>query len=113
MDNRLEKYIEENRVCSDLIFRNWSEFIELLFASGGFVDEILWFEYVLIDKQQDSLGGGGYGDKDNPEYMWAETMIYDKNLKHCSLEEIQSHIEKTVEKYKPHDLIPCFFRIGE
>ena len=113
MDNRLEKYIEEKRVCSDLIFRNWSEFIELLFASGGFVDEILWFEYVLIDKQQDSLGGGGYGDKDNPEYMWAETMIYDKNLKHCSLEEIKSHIEKTVEKYKPHDLIPCFFRIGE
>lgn len=32
MDNRLEKYIEENRVCSDLIFRNWSEFIELLFS---------------------------------------------------------------------------------
>ena len=57
MDKRLEKYIEENRVCSDLIFRNWSEFVELLFECGGFVNEILWFEYVLIDKQKDSLGG--------------------------------------------------------
>ena len=85
MDNRITTYIEKNKVCSDLIFRNWSEFLELLFECGGFVNEILWFEYVLIDKQKYSLGGGGYVDKANPEYMWAETMIYDKYLKHYSL----------------------------
>ena len=106
------KFIEENKVCSDLIFRNWSEFVELLFECGGFVNEILWFEYVLIDKQKDSLGGGGYGDKENPEYMWAETMIYDRNMKHCSLEEIRAHIVETIDKYKPHHLVPCFFDIG-
>ena len=112
MDGKIKKYIEENKVCSDLIFRNWSEFVELLFECGGFVNEILWFEYVLIDKQKDSLGGGGYGDKENPEYMWAETMIYDRNMKHCSLEEIRAHIVETIDKYKPHHLVPCFFDIG-
>ena len=112
MNRKIDNYIEENKVCSDLIFRNWSEFIELLFKCGGFVNEILWFEYVLIDKQKDSLGSGGYKDKENPEYMWAETMIVDKNLKHCSLEEIRVHIEKTIDKHKPHHLVPCFFDIG-
>ena len=112
MDGKIKKYIEENKVCSDSIFRNWSEFLELLFECGGFVNEILWFEYVLIDKQKDSLGGGGYGDKENPEYMWAETMIYDRNMKHCSLEEIRAHIVETIDKYKPHHLVPCFFDIG-
>ena len=113
MDGRIKKYIEENKVSSDLLFRNWEEFIELLFACGGFVNEILWFEYVLIDKQKDSLGGGGYMDKDNPAYMWAETMLFDKNLKHCSLKEIRAHIEKTVDTHKPRQLVPSFFDIGE
>ena len=112
MDGKIKKYIEENKVCSDLIFRNWSEFVELLFECGGFVNEILWFEYVLIEKQKDSLGGGGYGDKENPEYMWAETMIYDRNMKHCSLEEIRAYIVETIDKYKPHHLVTCFFDIG-
>jgi len=31
MDGKIKKYIEENKVCSDLIFKNWSEFVELLF----------------------------------------------------------------------------------
>jgi len=52
-------------------------------------------------------------DKDNPAYMWAETMLYDKNLKHCSLKEIRAHIEKTVDTHKPRQLVPCFFDIGE
>ena len=50
--------------------------------------------------------------KENPEYMWAETMIYDRNMKHCSLEEIRAHIVETIDKYKPHHLVPCFFDIG-
>jgi len=112
MDSKIKKYIEENKVCSDLIFRNWSEFVELLFECGGFVNEILWFEYVLIDKQKDSLGGGGYGDKENPEYMWAETMIYDKALGQKTLVEIKDHITSTIKSYAPHILVPCFFDIN-
>ena len=112
MDKRIKEYIEKNKVCSDLIFRNWIEFLELLFQCGGFVKEILWFEYILIEKQAESLGGGGYIDKDNPNYMWVETMIWDKNLMNKTVSEIKTHIEKTIEKHKPHDLVPCFFDIG-
>ena len=111
MMQRLEKYIEQNKVCSDLIFRDWNEFLDLLFDNGGTVNEILWFEYVLKEKQQDSLGSGGYIDKANPEYMWAETMIYDKALGTKSLAEIKEHIASTIKLYKPHILVPCFFDI--
>ena len=111
MTQTLEKYIEQNKVCSDLIFRNWNEFLDLLFACGGSVNEILWFEYVLQEKQKDSLGGGGWSDKEKPEYMWAETMIYDKDLGAKSLSEIKCHIDSTIKLYDPHVLVPCFFDI--
>ena len=113
MEKRLQEYIERNKVCSDLIFRNQNEFLNLLFACGGFVNEILWFEYVSITEQKSSLGSGGYRDKEHPEYMWAETMIYDKDLGHYSIDEIRAHIEKTIAAYKPYNLVPCFFDIGE
>ena len=111
MTQTLERYIEQNKVCSDLIFRNWNEFLDLLFACGGSVNEILWFEYILIEKQTNSLGGGGYRDNANPEYMWAETMIYDKDLGTKSLLEIKDHINSTIKLYYPHILVPCFFDI--
>ena len=111
MSQILDTYIEQSKVCSDLIFRDWNEFLDLLFDCGGSVNEILWFEYVLEEKQKDSLGGGGWSDKENPEYMWAETMIYDKDLGAKSLSEIKCHIDSTIKLYDPHVLVPCFFDI--
>lgn len=112
MNKNLEDFIEQNKVCSDMIFRNWNKFLELLFGCGGSVKEILWFEYVLIDKQKESLGSGGYQDISNSKYMWAETTIYDKNLENKSLSEIVEHIEYTIDMHKPHELVPCFFNIN-
>ena len=111
MNKKTEQYIEQNKVCSDLIFRDWSDFLELLFCCGGAVKEILWFEYVLIANHAESLGGGGYQDSKNPEYMWSETMICDKGLEQKSLSEIKEHIESTINSHKPHNLVPCFFNI--
>ena len=111
MNKKIEQYIAQNKVCSDLIFRDWNEFLELLFDCGGSVKELLWFEYVLIDRSEESLGGGGYQDTTNPKYMWAETMIYDKGLEQKSLSEIKEHIESTINFHKPHNLVPCFFDI--
>ena len=113
MDKRLAEYIERNKVCPDLIFRDWVAFLELLFECGGFVNEILWFEYVPVNKQKDSLGGGGYVDKENPEYMWAETMIFDDGLANKSFPEIKCYIEDTIVQHNPHDLVPCFYDIGK
>jgi len=111
MNKQIKQYIEQNQACDDLIFRDWNDFLELLFSCGGAVKEILWFEYILIANHTNSLGGGGYRDIKNPDYMWAETMIYDKELEGKSLSEIKKHIESTINSYKPHALVPCFFDI--
>ncbi|MBQ9082740.1 MAG: hypothetical protein IJY28_04485 [Clostridia bacterium] len=111
MNTRLKDYIDQHRVCSDLIFRDWETFLEILFECGGCVDEILWFEYVLIAEQKNSLGGGGYRDPRNPDYMWAETMMDDRDLRAKSLSETKDLIQRTIETYRPHTLVPCFFEI--
>ena len=112
MTKTLEEYIEQNKVCSAFIFRDWNAFLDILFEGGGSVKEILWFEYVLIDRQMESLGGGGYRDSANPDYVWAETMIYDKGLEQKSLSEIKEHIDRTIKSHIPHRLVPCFFAIN-
>ena len=66
MKNELYAYIKQNQVCSELIFRDWEAFLQTLFECGGSVSKILWFEYVPINKQDMSLGAGGYRDKKPP-----------------------------------------------
>lgn len=111
MDRKLKDYIINNRTSPEMIFRNYKEFLDILFNCGGAVSEILWFEYVLQEKQKDSLGGGGWIDKENPEYMWAETMIFDKGLENRSHAELIEYIEKVKNEHLPHDLVPCFWEI--
>ena len=111
MDNELQNYIAKHKVCRDLIFRNWQDFLNLLFSCGGSVREILWFEYVLVSMQAQSLGYGGYADKETPAYMWAETLMYDKNLEHMELAELSEYIDCTIRNHLPHVLVPCFFDI--
>lgn len=113
MDKRIADYIENNRVCSEWIFSDWNEFLELLFDCGGRVQAILWYEYVKINKQKKSLGGGGYRDTKNPDYMWAETTIFIDNLANSSLSELREYIQNTINKHHPHRLTPCFLDIRE
>lgn len=109
MDQRIANFIDQNSVCSELLFPNWHEFLTLLFSCNGHISSIVWFEYVEIIKQKDSLGGGGYKDLKNPDYMWAETAIFDDNLKKKSLSELVEHIQFTINKHHPHHLVPCFY----
>lgn len=108
MDQRMTDFIAQNSVCSELLFPNWREFLTLLFHCDGHVSSIVWFEYVEISKQKDSLGGGGYKDVKNPDYMWAETALFDDNLEGASFSELVEHIQSTINKYHPHRLVPCF-----
>ena len=111
MNQKLRDYIEQHKACSDLIFRNWHGFLDVLFSCGGSVREILWFEYVPVSMQAQSLGHGGYADAENVAYMWAETLLHDKNLEHMDLVELSEHIDCTIRKHLPHILVPCFFDI--
>ena len=105
----LIKYIEKHKLCADYIFANWKEFLELLYSQGSYVEEILWFEYVRIDEQVNSLGGGGYKDTTNPEYMYAETYIHEIGLENKSLLEIEEYIESVIASYPHNNLMPSFF----
>ena len=102
-------YIDKHKLCSDCIFANWKEFLELLYSQGGYVEAILWFEYVRVDEQINSLGGGGYKDTANPEYMYAETHIYENDIKNKSLSEVKEYIESVIASYPQNSLFPSFF----
>ena len=103
------EYIEKNKLCADYIFSDWKEFLELLYSQGSCVESILWFEYVRIDEQRNSLGGGGYQDATNPEFMYAETYIHDDSMENKTLSEITEYIETVIASYPHNRLIPSFF----
>ena len=101
-------YIEKHKVCSDYIFPDWKEFLELLYSQGGCAEAILWFEHVRIDEQIDSLGGGGYKDAANPAYMYAETYIYEGGMANKNLPEIEEYIESVIRSHPYNHLMPSF-----
>ena len=103
------EYIEKHKLCTGYLFSDWKEFLELLYLQGSCVEQILWFEYVRIDEQVNSLGGGGYKDATNPEYMYAETYIQEIGLENKSLLEIEAYIESVISSYPHNNLMPSFF----
>ena len=103
------EYIEKHKLCTGYLFSDWKEFLELLYSQGSCVEQILWFEYVRIDEQVNSLGGGGYKDAANPEYMYAETYIHEHGLENKTLSEIKEYIESVIASYPHNHLIPSFF----
>lgn len=109
MTSTMNAYIEEHKLCSDYLFPDWEEFLELLYAEKGCVESILWFEYVKISEQRNSLGSGGYKDKSNPDYMYAETQIFEEGLEDKSVYEIKEYINSVIENYPNNKLIPSFF----
>ncbi|MBR0137340.1 MAG: GNAT family N-acetyltransferase [Erysipelotrichaceae bacterium] len=115
-DEKLREFIKENSFCPEYLFKNWDEFLELLYAGGGKVKSILWWDHCAKDEQKDSIGAGGYIDPDDPECMYAETQNYDDDLESLTLSQIREHIEKQRreglkygDKYISHELIPSFY----
>ena len=104
----VKTYIEEHQLCAEYIFADWEAFLNLLYEHGGRVESILWFEYVRIIDQKDSLGAGGYKDQTAPEYMYAETPIHD-SMENKSLSEVKEYIQATLAAYSNHVLIPSFY----
>ncbi len=96
-------------MCTECIFKDYREFLEILFGNGGAVSMIVWFDYCKIDNQSESLGAGGYIDKENNSYMWAETQIYEYGFEKKSLKEVLEYIEAITKEYLEHNLYPAFY----
>ena len=109
MNEKVEKYIHENKVCGAYIFRNWEEFLHILFENNECVKMIVWYDYCKIAEQHKSLGNGGYRDLQNTDYMWAETPLYEIELYSKSLEEILDYISEIRKQHPDYNLYPEFY----
>ena len=106
---RIDKYIDNHKVCGDNIFNNEMEFLNVLYSYQGKVEVIVWFEYCKISEQEKSLGGGGWIDKQNPEYMWAETPIYEVDFQDKTLNEVLDYIKRIRSEYPRRKMYPAFY----
>ncbi len=109
MNEKLNKYFDEHKVCNAYIFRNWEEFLQMLFENNGRVKMIVWYDYCKIVEQHKSLGSGGYRDLQDADYMWAETPLYETELNEKSLDEILDYISAIKKQYSKYDLYPEFY----
>lgn len=109
MNTQLEQYIQTHKVSSAdfLAFRDWEEFLNILFSNNGHVEMIIWYEYCRINAQR--IGTGGYIDEEKRGYMWAETDICEENLQQKSMTEISEYISGIRSKYADYDLYPEFY----
>lgn len=109
MNTNVRQYIQKHKVttANALIFRDWEEFLNILYQNNGRISMIVWYEYCRINEQQ--LGMGGYIDEENKGYMWAETLIYEENLQEKTLNEILEYISEVRKEYSDYDLYPEFY----
>ena len=45
MNIKIRKYIDDYTFCSELLFKDWESFLDLLYAEGGRVSSILWWDH--------------------------------------------------------------------
>ena len=115
LSQKVKQYIQDHSLYSEYIFRDWEAFLDLLYAEGGRVSAILWWDHCRIADQHESIGMGGFIDPENPEYMFAETMVFDKGFETKSLEEIKEYIADIRDRdlclgtYIAFDLVPSFY----
>jgi len=112
MNKIIEQYIQNNNIpkTNALIFRNWKNFLHILYQNNCRVEIIVWYEYCRINEQQ--IGMGGYIDTENKGFMWAETQLFETDLQDKSYNEILDYISKMRNKYSKYDLYPEFYLLN-
>jgi hypothetical protein len=109
------RHVEEYNRYAELVFQDWESFLDLLYAEGGRVYAILWWDHCKIADHIKSIGSGGFIDPRNPEYMFAETPLYEQALETKSLDEIKAYIREIKKSdirfrgYISFDLVPSFY----
>ena len=119
-NEKIQNYIENYSFCSELLlFRDWESFLDLLYAEGGRISSILWWDYCRRSQLRESVGSGGYKDPENEGFVYAETQLYKKGLEAYTLAEIKEYINRERNtglqygnKYRSHDLRPSFYLAG-
>jgi len=112
---RVQSYIDQHAFCSEYLFMDWETFLDLLYAEGGRVSAILWWDHCRKSQQRESVGSGGFRDPENDAYLYAETQLCKDGLETNTLEEIKEYIDRERKtgfrygsRYRSHDLVPSF-----
>lgn len=45
LSQKVKKYIDEHSFCSEYLFKDWNSFLDILYAEGGRISSILWWDY--------------------------------------------------------------------
>lgn len=116
ISQKIKEYIAAHSFCSEYLFKDWQTFLNLVYAEGGRVQSILWWDHCKKEEQRLSVGSGGYTDPDHPAYMYAETQLFEDGLETKTLQEIIEYIRDVKasglrygDKYVSHELVPSFF----
>ena len=116
LSRNVKRYIDAHSFCPEYLFRDWEAFLDLLYAEGGRVSAIQWWDHCRIPQQHLSIGSGGYRDPDDAEYMFAETQEYADGFDASSLDEVKAYIRAVRrshlcygEKHVGFDLVPSFY----
>ena len=116
ISERVQNYIDDHAFCSEYLFKDWESFLDLIYADGGRISSILWWDHCRKSQQRESVGSGGFRDLENDEFIYAETQLYKDGLETNTLEEIKEYIHQERKtgfqygsKYRSHDLVPSFY----
>lgn len=116
INKKVQEYIDSHSFCSELLLKDWEAFLDLLYAEGGRVSAIQWWDRCRRTDQHLSVGGGGYVDQDDPAYMYAEVQLLEDGFETKSLEEVKQHIAARKaaglqygDAYASFDLVPSFY----
>ena len=116
ISERVQNYIDNHAFCSEYLFRDWESFLDFLYAEGGRISSILWWDHCTRKQLSESVGSGGYRDPDNEDYIYAEPQLYMEGLETYTLDEIKAYINQERkrglrygDKYRSHDLVPSFY----
>ena len=110
----LQQFIEERSFCPELLFADWESFLDLLYAKGGSVSGIQWWDHCKKSEHGSSIGMGGYADPEDSEYLYVETQIYEDGFDDKSLEDVKAHIIEvksagiSYNGFVSFDLVPSF-----
>ncbi len=118
INERIQNYINNHTFCSEYLFRDWDAFLNLLFAEGGRISSILWWDHCTKKQMSESVGMGGYKDPENDEFIYTETQLYKDGLEMYTFDEIREYIDQVRKtglqyegKYKSHELVPSFYLV--
>ncbi len=116
ISDRIQSYIDNHAFCSEYLFKDWESFLDLLYAEGGRISSILWWDHCMKSQQRESVGSGGFRDPENDAFIYAETQSYKEGLETDTLDEIKGYIDQVRNtgfqygsKYWSHDLVPSFY----